>query len=102
VYGVAPPLGVKGDKLVIAVPTVRLCAVVVAVAVMEILPLDAGEAGDGKEEGVPPPPPPPHAATSRLKTTTLARLALKAAGLRCTSNTFGFLRKIILEVLQKS
>jgi hypothetical protein len=34
VYGAAPPLGVKGEKLVIAVPTVRFCAVVVAEAVI--------------------------------------------------------------------
>jgi hypothetical protein len=30
-----PPLGVSGEKLAIAVPTVRLCAVVVAVALIE-------------------------------------------------------------------
>jgi hypothetical protein len=29
-----PPLGVKGERLGIAVPTVKLCAVVVAVALM--------------------------------------------------------------------
>jgi CHASE2 domain-containing sensor protein len=34
VYGATPPLGVKGEKLAIAVPTVKLCAVVVAVALI--------------------------------------------------------------------
>ena len=39
-YGVAPPLGVNGEKLVIAVPTVKLCAVVLAVALIEeVVPL---------------------------------------------------------------
>ena len=31
-----PPLGVKGEKLVIAVPSVKLCAVVVAVALIVV------------------------------------------------------------------
>ena len=34
VYGVTPPLGVRGEKLVIAESTVRFCAVVVAAAVI--------------------------------------------------------------------
>jgi hypothetical protein len=66
---------------------------VVAAAVIETLA--AEETGDGKEEDAPP----PHAATSKLKTTTLARPALKAAGLRSTGDTFGLLRKIILKLL---
>jgi hypothetical protein len=85
VYGVAPPLGVKGEKLAITVPTVRFCAVVVAVAVIETLLL------------LGPTLPAPHAATSRLKITTLARFALKAAGLRSASNTLAILRIIILK-----
>jgi hypothetical protein len=47
-----PPLGVKGEKLVMAVPTVRLCAVVVDVALIEVV------------EVVPLPPPPEHAVSN--------------------------------------
>jgi hypothetical protein len=36
VYGVVPPLGVNGEKLVIAVPSVKLCAVEVAVALIVV------------------------------------------------------------------
>jgi hypothetical protein len=48
-----PPLGVKGEKLTIALPTVRLCAVVVAVALIDIEPLLFVLAF-----ALPPPPPP--------------------------------------------
>jgi hypothetical protein len=34
VYGAAPPLGINGEKLLIAVPAVTLCAVVFAMAVI--------------------------------------------------------------------
>jgi hypothetical protein len=86
VYGVAPPLGVKGEKLVIAVPSVRLCAAVVAVAVMETFLL------------LGPTLPPPHATTSRLRTTTLERFALKTASLCSARNTLAMFRKIILQL----
>jgi hypothetical protein len=66
------------------------------VAVIETPPLTAEETGDGKEEDVPPPP---HAATSRLKTTKVASLALKTENFRYAGNTFGLLRKIILGLL---
>jgi hypothetical protein len=57
-----PPLGVKGEKLVIAVPTVRLCAVVSAVALIELVPL------------LELPPPPEHAvskSTDRIIATSV-------------------------------
>ena len=58
-------MDVNGEKLTIAVPTVKLCAVVVAVALI------------GAALPVPPPlPPPPHAATVILKSITKSNLVI--------------------------
>ena len=61
-YGVVPPLAVNGVKLVIAVPTVKLCAVVIAVALIEAPP-NPPLFPPGCVVVVVPPPPLRHAAS---------------------------------------